>query len=88
MSKRLKKLPALKSDKEAEDVVARADLSQYDLSGFEVVHFEFEKKSARVTMRLPEPLLEAVKQIAAKRGIPYQRFIREALEKAVKAGEV
>jgi predicted DNA binding CopG/RHH family protein len=36
-------------------------------------------------MRLPAPLLEVVKHIAAERGIPYQRFIREALEKAVKA---
>ena len=45
--------------------------------------FEFEKKSARVNMRLPEPLLEAVKEGARKRGIPYQRFIRDALEQAV-----
>jgi predicted DNA binding CopG/RHH family protein len=34
-------------------------------------------------MRLPEPLLEAVKARAKARGIPYQRFIREALEQAV-----
>jgi predicted DNA binding CopG/RHH family protein len=34
-------------------------------------------------MRLPEPLLEAVKKRAASRGIPYRRFIREALEDAV-----
>lgn len=85
MSKRLKKLPVLKSDKAAEHFVTTADLSEYDLSGFKVAQFEYEKKAARVTMRLPEPLLEAVKQIAAKRGIPYQRFIREILEKVVKA---
>ena len=47
------------------------------------MQFEFEKKAARVNMRLPEPLLEAVKERAQARGIPYQRFIREALEKAV-----
>ncbi len=34
-------------------------------------------------MRLPEPLLAAVKQRARARGIPYQRFIREVLEQAV-----
>jgi predicted DNA binding CopG/RHH family protein len=34
-------------------------------------------------MRLPETLLSAVKQRAQARGIPYQRFIREALEQAV-----
>jgi predicted DNA binding CopG/RHH family protein len=47
------------------------------------MQFEFEKKAARITMRLPEPLLAAVKQRANKRGIPYQRFIREALDRAV-----
>jgi predicted DNA binding CopG/RHH family protein len=47
------------------------------------VRFEFQKKAARVNMRLPEPLLDAVKKRAASRGIPYQRFIREALEDAV-----
>jgi predicted DNA binding CopG/RHH family protein len=33
---------------------------------------------------MPERLLEAVKETAAARGIPYQRLIREALEHAVK----
>jgi predicted DNA binding CopG/RHH family protein len=32
-------------------------------------------------MRLPEALMAALKAKAAKRGIPYQRLIREALEK-------
>jgi predicted DNA binding CopG/RHH family protein len=47
------------------------------------VRFAFEKKAARVNIRWPEPLLEAVKARARARGIPYQRFIREALEEAV-----
>jgi predicted DNA binding CopG/RHH family protein len=34
-------------------------------------------------MRLSKPLLDAVKERAAKRRIPYQRFIRAALERAV-----
>ena len=34
-------------------------------------------------MHLPKPLLAAVKARAKARGIPYQRFIREALEQAV-----
>ncbi len=80
-----KRIPAFKSDKEAERFVDSADLTQYDLSGAKPVRFEFEKKEARVNMRLPEPLLEAVKDSAKARGIPYQRFIREALEHAVEA---
>ena len=78
-----KKLPVLKTDEEAEEFVAKADLTEYDLSEMKPVRFEFEKKEARVNMRLPSSLLDAVKTRAKERGIPYQRLIREALEKAV-----
>jgi predicted DNA binding CopG/RHH family protein len=81
--KRLKKLPSLKSDKEAEDFVAHADLTEYDLSTMRMVRFEFEPKTERVNMRLPHKLLHAVKARAAKQGIPYQRYIRQMLERAV-----
>ncbi|MEJ2326748.1 MAG: BrnA antitoxin family protein [Chromatiaceae bacterium] len=78
-----KSLPRLATDEEAERFVDEADLSEYDLSGFKPVGFEFEKKSARINMRLPEPMLDAVKAKALARGIPYQRFIREAIERAL-----
>jgi predicted DNA binding CopG/RHH family protein len=77
-----KKVPKLKSDKEAEAFLDR-DLSALDFSQFRPVRFEFEKKTARINMRLPQPLLDAVKKRATSRKIPYQRFIREALEQAV-----
>jgi predicted DNA binding CopG/RHH family protein len=83
-----KKIPTFKSDREAEEFVDTADLSEYDLSGAKPVRFEFEKKEARVNMRLPESLLKAVKKKAHARRIPYQRFIREALEQAVAAKKV
>jgi predicted DNA binding CopG/RHH family protein len=47
------------------------------------VRFEFQPKSERVNMRLPRALLDAVRARAAKEGVPYQRFIRQALEAAV-----
>ena len=78
-----KKLPELKSDEEAEEFVAEADLTAYDLSGMRTVQFEFEPKRERVNMRLPRGLLDAVKAAAARAGVPYQRFIRQALEAAV-----
>jgi predicted DNA binding CopG/RHH family protein len=84
MKKKLKKLPKLRSDEEAEAFVANSDLTEYDLSGGEFVRFEFEPKSERVNMRLPRPLLDAVKATAAKAGLPYQRFIRQTLEMAVR----
>jgi predicted DNA binding CopG/RHH family protein len=79
----LKKIPIFKTDEEAEDFVANADLTEYDLSEFKPYRFEFEKKKARVNMRLPASLLDAVKAEARERGIPYQRFIREAVENAL-----
>jgi predicted DNA binding CopG/RHH family protein len=83
MKKPLKQLPALKTDKEAEDFVANSDLSEYDLSGMRLVRFEFQPKTERVNMRLPSSLLSAVKSSAKKAGIPYQRFIRQTLEDAI-----
>lgn len=76
------KIPKLKSDKEAEDFLDQ-NLSDLDFSQFKPVRFEFDRKDARVNMRLPETLLAAVKKRAQARRIPYQRFIREALERAV-----
>ena len=78
-----KKLPRFKSDREAEEFVEKADLTEYDLSGMRPIRFEFQPKSERVNMRLPRQLLDAVRGCAAKAGVPYQRFIRQALEDAV-----
>jgi len=79
-----KKVPRLKSDKEAEAFLAQ-DLSQLDFSQFKPARFEFEKKDEQINMRVPKPLLAAVKARAKARGIPYARFIRETLERAIAA---
>ena len=84
--KGLRPLPVLKTDEEAERFVEEADLTEYDLSGFRPTHFEFQRKSASVHLRLSEQLLEAVKKRAARDGIPYQRFIRRAIEKEIGKG--
>ena len=78
-----KPFPKLRSDKQAEDFVATADLTDYDWSDMKRVRFEFAAKDARINMRIPADLLMAVKAQAAAQGIPYQRFIRKALEGAV-----
>jgi predicted DNA binding CopG/RHH family protein len=78
-----KTIPTFKTDAEAERFVDTADLSEYDLSGLTPVRFEFEKKTAQLNMRLPKSLLEAVKKRSSARGIPYTRFIREAVEMAL-----
>jgi predicted DNA binding CopG/RHH family protein len=78
-----KTIPTFKTDKEAEDFVAKADLSDYDLSSGEVVRFELKRKDKSVSLRLPAQLLEAVQDRAKRVGMPYQRFIRMALERAL-----
>lgn len=81
--KGLKPLPALETDEEAEDFVDSADLTEYDLSGFQPAHFELHRKTTSVHLRLSEQLFDAVKEHAQKAGIPVQRFIREAVEKEI-----
>jgi predicted DNA binding CopG/RHH family protein len=79
----LKKLPALRTDEEAERFVDTADLTQYDLSGMAPVRFEFKPKTERVNMRFSKDLLKSVKARAAREGVSYQRFIRLTLERAI-----
>jgi predicted DNA binding CopG/RHH family protein len=81
-----KRLPRLSSNKAAEDFVATADLTRYDLSGMVPVRFELKPKTERVNMRLSKDLLDSVKKRAAKTGVSYQCFIRLALERAVAKG--
>ena len=78
-----KPLPHLTTDEAAEDFVANADLTKFDLSALRPMHFEFQPKDERLNMRLPRPLLDAVKVAAEREGMPYQRFIRQAIEDAL-----
>ena len=82
-AKVLKAFPRFDTDEEAEHFVATADLSEYDFSGFRPTRFEFEPKAAQINMRVPQALLDALKERARHRGIPYTRFIRELIEREV-----
>ncbi|MGA2203162.1 MAG: CopG family antitoxin [Terriglobales bacterium] len=77
-------MPRLRTDEQAEAFLAQ-DLSKLDFSQFKTARFEFERKDEQINMRVPKPLLAAVKARAKARGIPYTRFIRETLEQAVTA---
>jgi predicted DNA binding CopG/RHH family protein len=80
-----KKIPTFKSDRAAAAFVDKADLSQYDLSGAQLVRFEIKRKDKSINLRLSEELYDAVRERAARAGLPYQRFIRLALEQVVTA---
>jgi len=78
----MKRVPKLKTDAQAEAFL-KLDLSGLDFSQFKPARFEFQAKDAQINMRLPSKLLNAVKATAKRSGMPYQKFIRETLERAV-----
>ncbi|GJD34373.1 CopG family antitoxin [Methylobacterium aerolatum] len=75
--------PVLDSDKAAEEFVASADLADYDFSDMVPVRFELRRKDKSVSLRLPESLLDAVRARAEQAGMPTQRFMRLAIERAL-----
>lgn len=81
--KTYKPWPELKTDEEAEEFVANSDLTEYDWSGLKKVKFEFRPKREKISLELPEKLLEAVKTRASEKNISYAQFIEQALEQAV-----
>ncbi len=83
MSNSKKAWPILKDD-DVDEFVERADLSVYDWGRAETVSHEFDDKDARVTFRLPERQLQDIKSAAERRGIKYQRFMRELLERGLR----
>lgn len=83
-----RKLPALRSDKEAEELLDQ-DLSEYiSAENLAPFPFEYRPKQKSVNLRISEELLRAVRAAARWRGIPYQRYIRQALELALRRSEV
>jgi predicted DNA binding CopG/RHH family protein len=78
-----KQFPDFASDAEAERFVDTADLAEFDFSDMKPVRFELRPKDKTVSLRLPEQLLEEVRARAQRAGIPYQRFMRMAIEQAL-----
>jgi predicted DNA binding CopG/RHH family protein len=77
-----RKVPIFKTDEEAEAFLEQ-DLSDLDFSQFKPMRFEFKPKEKSLNLRISNGLLEAVRKNAKREGIPYQRYIRQALERAV-----
>jgi predicted DNA binding CopG/RHH family protein len=91
MASKLKPFPTFASDAEAERFVETADLSQYDLMAGALprdiwfARAEELYKDARITLRLPQAVVDAYKAKAAARRMPYQRLMRLQLQKALEA---
>ena len=79
-----KRIPRLDSDEAAEALLDQ-DLSDYlDREHMAPLTHEYRTKNKAISLRLPETLLNEIKQRAAREGIPYQRFMRQALERAIR----
>lgn len=73
-----------KTDKGIEKVL-RGDLSsQIRADNMFPPTFEFAPKNKVINLRVSEGLFAAIKKMAKARGIPYQRYIREILERSIK----
>jgi predicted DNA binding CopG/RHH family protein len=80
-----KKLPVFKIDKEAEDFLEK-DLSDYiSAENLALFPFEYRPKQKSINLRISEELLSAVRAEARRRRIPYQRYIRQALEASLRS---
>ena len=80
-----KRIPRLRND-EAAEALLEQDLSDYlDQAHMAPLTYEYRPKDKAVSLRLSETLLRDIKRRAAREGIPYQRFMRQALERAVRS---
>ena len=77
------KIPEFRTDEELEAFLEQ-DLSDYITpENFRRARFEFLPKTRQVNLRFSEALLDAVRERAREQGISYQRYIRQAVERAL-----
>jgi predicted DNA binding CopG/RHH family protein len=78
-----RKIPEFRTDEELEAFLEQ-DLSDYITpENFKPARFEFLPKTRQVNLRFSEALLDAVRERARQEGITYQRYIRQAVERAL-----
>jgi len=84
MKKKLK-LPKFKNEDEERDFWANLDLSEYyEASDMEPVSFPNLKPTTRsISIRIPEYLLNRVKEEANELNIPYQSLIKQYIKKGI-----
>ena len=84
MKKKLK-IPKFKNEDEEREFWAKLDLSEYfEPSDFERVSFPNLKPTTKpISIRIPEYLLNRVKEKANEINIPYQSLIKEYIKKGI-----
>ncbi len=84
MKKKLK-LPKFTNEDEERDFWAKIDLTEYfNIDDFEPVSFPNLKPTSRsISLRIPEWLIDRVKEQANEINVPYQSLIKEYIKKGV-----
>lgn len=79
------KIPKFKNEDEERDFWGKIDLSEYfEPSDFVPVSFPNLKPTTRaISIRLPEYLIDRIKEQANEINVPYQSLIKGYLKKAV-----
>lgn len=79
------KLPRFKNEDEERDFWAKLDLSEYyEPSDFDRVSFPNLKPTTRpISIRIPEYLINRVKEKANALNIPYQSLIKQYINRGV-----
>ena len=82
-----KTIPTFQTDEEAEKFVDTADLSEYDFSGFKIVHFEFKPKE-EPNDGLPKDfdrsqLRSTINDLKAGKGTQHELVDEITLDKAI-----
>ena len=87
MKKQLK-IPKFKNEDEEREFWWKLDLSEYfEPSDFERVSFPNLKPTSRsISIRIPEYLINRVKEKANKINIPYQSLIKQYIKKGIFSG--
>jgi len=83
--KRQLNIPKFKNEDDERKFWAKLDLSEYyESSDFERVSFPNLKPTSRsISLRIPEYLLNRVKEKANEINVPYQSLIKEYIRKCV-----
>lgn len=83
--KKALKLPRFKNEDEEREFWAKIDLSEYyEPSDLEPVSFPNLKPTSRsISIRLPEYLIDRIKEQANEINVPYQSLIKGYLKRAV-----
>ncbi len=83
MKRKTQKLPAFKNVEEESDYWDRTSTAEYDSEDVTEAFFEDLRSKAapkkKVTLRLEAELIEDLKAVASKHGMPYQSLARELL---------